>query len=96
MERFKTLGQLERHLIAYMEQHECTASQAIKDNHELICEHTCLFRLSSAEAEKLNFSSKESAKIFILESYLNDKLLYYKSCRSINAYKKYVMAIIGD
>lgn len=96
MERFNTLGQLERYLIAYMEQNECSVSQTIKDNHSFICDHICLFRLSNAEAKKLNFSTKEAAKIFILESYLNDKLLSYKCCRSINAYKKYVMAIIGD
>lgn len=94
--RFNTLGQLERHLMAYMEQHECSVSQTIKDNHELICEHTSLFRLSNAETKKLNFSNKEAAKIFILEAYLNDKLLSYECCRSINAYKKYVMTIMGE
>lgn len=96
MTGFTTLGQLERYLISYMEQHECSVSQTIKDNHDLICEHISLFRLNNAEAKKLNFSSKEAAKIFILEAYLNDRLLNYECCRSIGAYKKYVMTIMGE
>lgn len=93
MERFKTLGQLERYLIAYMEQHECSVALTIRDNKELIRNHIDLFRLSNAEIKEMRCETKEEAKYFVLSGYLNERLLYYKSCRSINAYKKY---LLGD
>ena len=91
---FKTLGQLERFLENYFTESNSSVGSTLKDNSKLIDNSINLFRLTKEEENKLRkkyFSpsaTRDDIKRYLLNAYLEYKLIDYSNYRSINLFKK--------
>ena len=91
---FRTLGQLERYLEEYLTDNNISVGTTLMDNHKLIDNSINLFRLTKEEEtilRKKYFSpsaTRDDIKRYILNAYLEYKLIDYANYRSINLFKK--------
>ena len=91
---FRTLGQLERYLEEYLTDNNISVGTTLMDNHKLIDNSINLFRLTKEEEtilRKKYFSpsaTRDDIKRYVLNAYLEYKLIDYYNYRSINLFKK--------
>ena len=91
---FRTLGQLERYLEEYLTDNNISVGTTLMDNHKLIDNSINLFRLTKEEEtilRKKYFSpsaTRDDIKRYVLNAYLEYKLIDYANYRSINLFKK--------
>ena len=91
---FRTLGQLERFLEEYLTDNNTSVGVTLTNNRKLIDNSINLFRLTKEEERKLRkkfFSpsaTRDDIKRYILNAYLEYKLVDYSNYRSINLFKK--------
>ena len=91
---FRTLGQLERFLENYLTDNNISVGTTLMDNHKLIDNSINLFRLTKKEEtilRKKYFSpsaTRDDIKRYVLNAYLEYKLIDYYNYRSINLFKK--------
>ena len=91
---FITLGQLERFLEEYLTDNNTSVGVTLADNNKLIDNSINLFRLTKEEETILRkkfFSpsaTRDDIKRYILNAYLEYKLVDYSNYRSINLFKK--------
>ena len=91
---FRTLGQLERFLENYLTDNNTSVGVTLTNNRKLIDNSINLFRLTKEEERKLRkkfFSpsaTRDDIKRYILNAYLEYKLVDYSNYRSINLFKK--------
>ena len=91
---FKTLGQLERFLENYLTENNTSVGATLMDNHKLIDNSINMFRLTKEEEtilRKKYFSpsaTRDDIKRYVLNAYLEYKLIDYYNYRSINLFKK--------
>ena len=97
---FRTLGQLERYLEDYLTENNISVGATLADNNKLINNSINMFRLTKEEENSLRkkfFSpsaTRDDIKRYILNAYLEYKLVDYSNYRSINLFKK--MLIKGE
>ena len=97
---FRTLGQLERYLEDYLTENTISVGATLQNNSKIIENSINLFRLTKEEENRLRakfFSpsaSRDDIKRYILNAYLEYKLIDYSNYRSINLFKK--MLIKGE
>ena len=91
---FKTLGQLERFLEDYLTDNNMSVGATLTNNNNLIDNSINLFRLTKEEETILRnkyFSpsaTRDDIKRYVLNAYLEYKLIDYSNYRSINLFKK--------
>ena len=91
---FRTLGQLERYLEEYLTENNTSAGATLTNNNKLIDNSINLFRLTKEEEtilRKKYFSpsaTRDDIKRYVLNAYLEYKLIDYNNYRSINLFKK--------
>ena len=91
---FITVGQLERFLEDYLTENNTSVGTTLTNNNKLIDNSINLFRLTKEEERKLHkkfFSpsaTRDDIKRYILNAYLEYKLIDYSNYRSINKFKK--------
>ena len=91
---FKTIGQLERFLEEYLTDNNMSVSATLLNNSKLIDNSINMFRLTKEEEtilRKKYFSpsaTRDDIKRYILNAYLEYKLVDYANYRSINLFKK--------
>ena len=91
---FKTIGQLERFLEEYLTDNNMSVSATLLNNSKLIDNSINMFRLTKEEETVLRkkyFSpsaTRDDIKRYILNAYLEYKLVDYSNYRSINLFKK--------
>ena len=91
---FRTLGQLERFLEEYLTDNNTSVGVTLTNNSKLIDNSINMFRLTKEEERKLRkkfFSpsaTRDDIKRYILNAYLEYKLVDYSNYRSINLFKK--------
>ena len=91
---FRTLGQLERFLEEYLTDNNTSVGVTLTNNRKLIDNSINLFRLTKEEETILRkkfFSpsaTRDDIKRYILNAYLEYKLVDYSNYRSINLFKK--------
>ena len=91
---FRTLGQLERFLEEYLTDNNMSVSATLLNNSKLIDNSINMFRLTKEEETVLRkkyFSpsaTRDDIKRYILNAYLEYKLVDYSNYRSINLFKK--------
>ena len=91
---FRTLGQLERFLEEYLTENNTSVGNTLTNNNKLIDNSINLFRLTKEEETILRkkfFSSsatRDDIKRYVLNAYLEYKLIDYANYRSINLFKK--------
>ena len=91
---FRTLGQLERFLEEYLTDNNTSVGVTLTNNRKLIDNSINMFRLTKEEERKLRkkfFSpsaTRDDIKRYILNAYLEYKLVDYSNYRSINLFKK--------
>ena len=91
---FRTLGQLERFLENYLTEHNTSVGVTLANNNKLIDNSINMFRLTKEEEtilRKKYFSpsaTRDDIKRYILNAYLEYKLIDYSNYRSINKFKK--------
>ena len=96
----RTLGQLERYLEDYLTENNSSVGATLQNNSELINNSINLFRLTKEEENRLrakffsSSASRDDIKRYILNAYLEYKLIDYSNYRSINLFKK--MLIKGE
>ena len=94
LKTFRTLGQLERFLENYLTDNNTSVGVTLTNNRKLIDNSINLFRLTKEEERKLRkkfFSpsaTRDDIKRYILNAYLEYKLVDYSNYRSINLFKK--------
>ena len=97
---FRTLGQLERYLEDYLTENSISVGATLQNNSKIIENNINLFRLTKEEENSLRkkfFSpsaTRDDIKRYILNAYLEYKLVDYSNYRSINLFKK--MLIKGE
>ena len=91
---FRTLGQLERFLENYLTDNNISVGATLTNNSKLIDNSINLFRLTKEEEtilRKKYFSpsaTRDDIKRYVLNAYLEYKLIDYYNYRSINLFKK--------
>ena len=91
---FKTLGQLERFLEDYLTDNNTTVGVTLTNNSKLIDNSINMFRLTKEEEtilRKKYFSpsaTRDDIKRYVLNAYLEYKLIDYSNYRSINLFKR--------
>ena len=91
---FRTLGQLERFLEDYLTENNSSVGATLLNNSKLIDNSINLFRLTKEEEtilRKKYFSpsaTRDDIKRYVLNAYLEYKLIDYANYRSINLFKK--------
>ena len=91
---FRTIGQLERFLEDYLTENNTTVGVTLTNNSKLIDNSINMFRLTKEEEtilRKKYFSpsaTRDDIKRYVLNAYLEYKLLDYSNYRSINLFKK--------
>ena len=91
---FRTLGQLERFLEEYLTDNNTSVGVTLTNNRKLIENSINMFRITKEEERKLRkkfFSpsaTRDDIKRYILNAYLEYKLVDYSNYRSINLFKK--------
>ena len=91
---FRTLGQLERFLEDYLTEFNTSVGVTLADNNKLIENSINLFRITKEEETILRnkyFSpsaTRDDIKRYVLNAYLEYKLVDYSNYRSINLFKK--------
>ena len=91
---FRTLGQLERFLEEYLTENNTSVGATLLNNNKLIENSINLFRLTKEEEtilRKKYFSpsaTRDDIKRYVLNAYLEYKLIDYYNYRSINLFKK--------
>ena len=91
---FRTLGQLERYLEEYLTDNNISVGTTLTNNNKLIDNSINLFRLTKEEEtilRKKYFSpsaTRDDIKRYVLNAYLEYKLIDYANYRSINLFKK--------
>lgn len=91
---FRTLGQLERFLEDYLAENKVSVGTTLLNNSKLIDNSINMFRLTKEEEDKLRrkyFSpsaTRDDIKRYVLNAYLEYKLIDYSNYRSINLFKK--------
>ena len=91
---FKTIGQLERFLEDYLTEHNTSVGGTLLNNSKIIDNSINMFRLTKEEEtilRKKYFSpsaTRDDIKRYILNAYLEYKLVDYANYRSINLFKK--------
>ena len=91
---FRTLGQLERFLEEYLTDNNTSVGVTLADNNKLIENSINMFRITKEEETILRkkfFSpsaTRDDIKRYILNAYLEYKLVDYSNYRSINLFKK--------
>ena len=91
---FITVGQLERFLEDYLTENNTSVGTTLSNNSKLIDNSINLFRLTKEEEtilRKKYFSpsaTRDDIKRYILNAYLEYKLIDYSNYRSINKFKK--------
>ena len=91
---FITVGQLERFLEDYITENNTSVGVTLADNSKLIDNSINMFRLTKEEEtilRKKYFSpsaTRDDIKRYILNAYLEYKLVDYSNYRSINLFKK--------
>ena len=91
---FRTLGQLERFLENYLTDNNISVRATLLNNNKLIDNSINLFRLTKEEEtilRKKYFSpsaTRDDIKRYVLNAYLEYKLIDYANYRSINLFKK--------
>ena len=91
---FITVGQLERFLEDYLTENNTSVGTTLSNNSKLIENSINLFRLTKEEEtilRKKYFSpsaTRDDIKRYILNAYLEYKLIAYSNYRSINKFKK--------
>ena len=91
---FKTIGQLERFLEEYLTDNNTSVGVTLTNNSKLIDNSINMFRLTKEEEtilRKKYFSpsaTRDDIKRYILNAYLEYKLVDYSNYRSINLFKK--------
>ena len=94
LKTFRTLGQLERFLENYLTDNNTSVGVTLTNNRKLIDNSINLFRLTKEEETILRkkfFSpsaTRDDIKRYILNAYLEYKLVDYSNYRSINLFKK--------
>ena len=93
---FRTLGQLERFLENYLTDNNISVGATLLNNNKLIDNSINLFRLTKEEEtilRKKYFSpsaTRDDIKRYVLNAYLEYKLIDYSNYRSINLFKKMI------
>ena len=91
---FITVGQLERFLEEYLTENNTSVGTTLANNSKLIDNSINMFRLTKEEEtilRKKYFSpsaTRDDIKRYILNAYLEYKLVDYSNYRSINLFKK--------
>ena len=91
---FRTLGQLERCLEEYLTENNTSVGATLANNRKLIENSINLFRITKEEEtilRKKYFSpsaTRDDIKRYVLNAYLEYKLVDYSNYRSINLFKK--------
>ena len=91
---FITLGQLERFLEEYLTDNNTSVGVTLADNNKLIENSINMFRITKEEETILRkkfFSpsaTRDDIKRYVLNTYLEYKLIDYSNYRSINLFKK--------
>ena len=91
---FRTLGQLERFLEEYLTENNTSVGDTLLNNSKIIDNSIILFRLTKEEEtilRKKYFSpsaTRDNIKRYVLNAYLEYKLIDYANYRSINLFKK--------
>ena len=91
---FITVGQLERFLEDYLTENNTSVGNTLANNSKLIDNSINMFRLTKEEEtilRKKYFSpsaTRDDIKRYILNAYLEYKLVDYSNYRSINLFKK--------
>lgn len=91
---FRTLGQLERFLEDYLTDNKVSVGATLQNNSDLIDNSINMFRLTKEEETILRkkfFSpsaTRDDIKCYVLNAYLEYKLIDYSNYRSINLFKK--------
>lgn len=91
---FRTVGQLERFLEDYLTDNNMSVGATLQNNSDLIDNSINMFRLTKEEETILRkkfFSpsaTRDDIKRYILNAYLEYKLVDYSNYRSINKFKK--------
>ena len=91
---FRTLGQLERYLEEYLTENNTSVGTTLLNNNKLIDNSINMFRLTKEEEtilRKKYFSpsaTRDDIKMYVLNAYLEYKLIDYYNYRSINLFKK--------
>ena len=91
---FRTLGQLERFLEEYLTDNNTSVGVTLADNNKLIENSINMFRITKEEETILRkkfFSpsaTRDDIKRYVLNTYLEYKLIDYSNYRSINLFKK--------
>ena len=91
---FRTLGQLERFLEEYLTDNNTSVGVTLADNNKLIDNSINMFRITKEEETILRkkfFSpsaTRDDIKRYVLNTYLEYKLIDYSNYRSINLFKK--------
>ena len=91
---FRTLGQLERFLEDYLTDNNMSVGATLTNNSKLIDNSINMFRLTKEEEtilRKKYFSpsaTRDYIKRYVLNAYLEYKLVDYANYRSINLFKK--------
>ena len=90
----RTLGQLERFLENYLTENNTSVGVTLTNNSKLIDNSINMFRLTKEEENKLRkkffspASTRDDIKRYVLNAYLEYKLIDYSNYRSINKFKK--------
>ena len=91
---FRTVGQLERFLEDYLAENNTSVGTTLLNNSKIIDNSINMFRLTKEEENRLRdkfFSpsaTRDDIKRYILNAYLEYKLIDYNNYRSINKFKK--------
>ena len=91
---FRTLGQLERFLEEYLTDNNTSVGVTLTNNSKLIDNSINMFRITKEEETILRkkfFSpsaTRDDIKRYVLNTYLEYKLIDYSNYRSINLFKK--------
>ena len=91
---FITIGQLERFLEDYLTENNTSVGVTLANNNKLIENSINLFRITKEEETILRnkyFSpsaTRDDIKRYVLNAYLEYKLVDYSNYRSINLFKK--------
>ena len=91
---FRTLGQLERFLEEYLTDNNTSVGVTLADNNKLIENSINMFRITKEEETILRkkffspASTRDDIKRYVLNAYLEYKLIDYSNYRSINKFKK--------
>ena len=91
---FRTIGQLERFLEDYLTENKVSVGATLQNNSDLIDNSINMFRLTKEEENTLRHkyfspsATRDDIKRYVLNAYLEYKLLDYSNYRSINLFKK--------